>query len=273
MRSGEFAQLCSTTKNTLIHYDELGILRPTGRDANGYRRYTMLDFTRFNVVRALTQAGFSLAQVRDMLDTPSPARLAQLARDNAEALEQRIEELRRSMRLLAEIERQAASAEAAGPDPEIITLPARFVLATDRVDALTIDGNWDEVFLADAQLGRELASLGPEEAIAPYGMTATVDKTGAPRYDGLFYLLPHKPKVQAEKASSYTFETLPQGTYARLAYASPWSGVGEAYRKLRAFLADEGLAPGETYYEISQTRFLDTDSNHYRCTLEVKVES
>ena len=99
MKSGEFARLCGTTKNTLIHYDEIGLLHPAEKGTNRYRNYSVADFTRFSVIRAMTQAGFSLAQIKDMLDTPNPEKLASLAEENTHALKKRLAELKRSGRL------------------------------------------------------------------------------------------------------------------------------------------------------------------------------
>lgn len=36
LKCGEFAALCGTTKNTLIHYDRLGLLSPAYVTESGY---------------------------------------------------------------------------------------------------------------------------------------------------------------------------------------------------------------------------------------------
>ena len=38
--TGEFAKLCNTTKETLFHYDKIGILKPKFIKRNGYRYYS-----------------------------------------------------------------------------------------------------------------------------------------------------------------------------------------------------------------------------------------
>ncbi len=267
MRSGEFARLCGTTKNTLIHYDDIGLLHPAEKGANRYRNYSMADFARFSVIRAMTQAGFSLAQVRAMLDAPDPERLAALADENADALKQRMAELRRSERLLAEIGHQAAVAQEACLQPAVRFLPERVMLAVENVSGLTIDGDWEGVLAKDATVMEGLAKLGAEAAIAPYGVTASVDADALPSYQEFFYVLPKKPR----RAPFGTVRTLSAGEYACIGYAGPWKEVGSAYRQLAAFLKREGLQTEGPWYEVSQTRLLDTDEAHYRCTLSVAV--
>lgn len=44
LTSGEFAELCGTTKETLFHYDEIGILKPAWLGENRYRYYTPAQF-------------------------------------------------------------------------------------------------------------------------------------------------------------------------------------------------------------------------------------
>lgn len=63
---GEFAKLCGTTKDTLFHYEDIGLLKPR-RKANGYRQYTANDFFVFNVVQVLRMTGSNLEEIREHL--------------------------------------------------------------------------------------------------------------------------------------------------------------------------------------------------------------
>ena len=37
LKSGQFAKLCRTTKETLRHYERVGVLRPALQEENGYK--------------------------------------------------------------------------------------------------------------------------------------------------------------------------------------------------------------------------------------------
>ena len=39
LKTGEFASLCGVTKDTLFHYDDIGLLKPARVGENGYRLY------------------------------------------------------------------------------------------------------------------------------------------------------------------------------------------------------------------------------------------
>ena len=70
MKVGELARRTGLTIRTLHHYDEIGLLKPSGHTEAGYRLYTAGDVARLQQVLSLRQLGFSLEEVRDCLDRP-----------------------------------------------------------------------------------------------------------------------------------------------------------------------------------------------------------
>ena len=50
LSTGEFARLCHTTKETLYHYAELGLLRPCYVGANDYRYYDVQQYLIFDLI-------------------------------------------------------------------------------------------------------------------------------------------------------------------------------------------------------------------------------
>ena len=66
---GGFAQIGQVSARTLRHYDDLGLLRPERVDASsGYRYYDVSQLARLHRLLALRDLGFSLEQIRDMLE-------------------------------------------------------------------------------------------------------------------------------------------------------------------------------------------------------------
>ncbi|MGW4422726.1 MerR family transcriptional regulator [Streptosporangium sp. NPDC004631] len=66
---GDFAQLGRVSVRMLRHYDALGLLQPARVDpASGYRFYQASQLQRLNRVIALKDLGFTLQQVRSILD-------------------------------------------------------------------------------------------------------------------------------------------------------------------------------------------------------------
>jgi DNA-binding transcriptional MerR regulator len=66
---GEFASAGRVSQRMLRHYDALGLLRPAHVEAvTGYRMYEARQLSRLNRIVALKDLGFTLAQVRVILD-------------------------------------------------------------------------------------------------------------------------------------------------------------------------------------------------------------
>ncbi|GAA0690516.1 MerR family transcriptional regulator [Streptomyces malaysiensis subsp. malaysiensis] len=66
---GDFARHGRVSVRMLRHYDAIGLLRPAHVDpATGYRHYSAAQLSRLNRVIALKELGFTLQQVRDIVD-------------------------------------------------------------------------------------------------------------------------------------------------------------------------------------------------------------
>ena len=67
-RVGRLAAATGVTVRTLHHYEEVGVLVPSGRTEAGHRLYADADVRRLYRVMALRELGMSLAQIRAVLD-------------------------------------------------------------------------------------------------------------------------------------------------------------------------------------------------------------
>jgi DNA-binding transcriptional MerR regulator len=67
---GELARLAGVSVRTLHHYDEVGLLRPSGRSAAGYRVYGDGDLVRLQHILGYRELGFALDAIAGILDDP-----------------------------------------------------------------------------------------------------------------------------------------------------------------------------------------------------------
>jgi len=63
-----FAKLTRVTVRTLHYYDQIGLLRPSFERPHGYRVYTDADLLRLQQIVTLKFMGFSLTEIRRLLD-------------------------------------------------------------------------------------------------------------------------------------------------------------------------------------------------------------
>lgn len=66
--TGKFAQICNTTKNTLFHYDEIGLLKPSIIKENGYRYYSVDQIYTFDIINILKNCNCSLKEIKHTIE-------------------------------------------------------------------------------------------------------------------------------------------------------------------------------------------------------------
>jgi DNA-binding transcriptional MerR regulator len=102
------ARACGLSRSTLLYYDRLGLLRPTGRTASGYRYYTDADRALLDRVRRFREAGLTLKEIRAVLSSggkPGTRLLEKRLRETSE----NIVGLKNQQRLLTGMLRQVAA--------------------------------------------------------------------------------------------------------------------------------------------------------------------
>jgi MerR family copper efflux transcriptional regulator len=63
MHIGEVAGRTDLSLRSLRHWDEVGLLRPSGRTDGGFRLYTEADVEKIMVIRRMKPLGFTLDQM------------------------------------------------------------------------------------------------------------------------------------------------------------------------------------------------------------------
>ncbi|MGW9380539.1 MerR family transcriptional regulator [Streptomyces albidoflavus] len=187
---GDFARHGRVSVRMLRHYDATGLLRPAHVDpANGYRHYTASQLSRLNRIIALKELGFTLQQVRDIVDEKVDAG-----------------QLRGMLRLRrAELENAVATAN------------ARLVQVEARLRAIESEGHMPthDVVLKHvpavrvAELTATAASYEPEDVSPVIG----------PLYNELFRRL-EAAGVAATGPGIATYEDVPDGDGRVLVHAA-----------------------------------------------------
>jgi MerR family transcriptional regulator, thiopeptide resistance regulator len=90
---GQVAEMAGVTVRTLHHYDDVGLLTPSTRSSTGYRKYSSVDLDRLHQILMYRALGFSLEQIRILVDDGESDSTSHLRRQH-ELLLNRIEQLR-----------------------------------------------------------------------------------------------------------------------------------------------------------------------------------
>lgn len=73
MHIGVVADRTGLSLRTLRHYDEVGLVPPSERSEGGFRLYTDADVERILLIRRMKPLGFTLQQMREVLEAAEAA--------------------------------------------------------------------------------------------------------------------------------------------------------------------------------------------------------
>jgi DNA-binding transcriptional MerR regulator len=173
MLISDFARLGQVSVRMLRHYDALGLLVPDHVDpASGYRSYSPEQLHVLNRIVALKDLGFTLEQVRGLLDEPvGPDELRGMLRLRQAELE---EEARAVGTRLAAVEsrlRMIEQESTVSPDYVVKTSPAlRLVAQVRTIDPGAIGENLEEMFESVAAAGLREVDGALATPVATYDM-------------------------------------------------------------------------------------------------------
>jgi MerR family transcriptional regulator, mercuric resistance operon regulatory protein len=124
MRIGELARSVNVTVETIRYYQRIGLLGLPAKPYGGTRSYRFEDLQRLRFIRRAQQLGFSLEDIRELLELSSAdcARVEKLAAEKLNLVKAKLTQLRRIQSVLARTIGQCAGRKGNQPCPIIETL-------------------------------------------------------------------------------------------------------------------------------------------------------
>lgn len=104
--TGEFADLCGVKKQTLFHYDDIGLLKPEYRRKNNYRYYSVQQLEVFNVIDMLKEIGMSLAEIKTFLQFKTSKNAIELLSEKEKVVKMKIKKMQRTQKLIQNQKKQ-----------------------------------------------------------------------------------------------------------------------------------------------------------------------
>lgn len=96
------AESFGLSRSTLLYYDRLGLLCPSGRSAAGYRLYSKADAERLALICSYRNAGLALSTIQTLLDADESTE-ANVLRRRIRVLDREIETIRVKQKILLEM--------------------------------------------------------------------------------------------------------------------------------------------------------------------------
>ena len=99
---GQVAKKYSLSRSTLIYYDSIGVLTPSGRSESNYRLYSEDDLKKMDRIQLFRSTGLSLESIELLLQTQS-SELSSTLESRLFAINNEIEKLRDQQKVILKI--------------------------------------------------------------------------------------------------------------------------------------------------------------------------
>lgn len=93
----QFARLCNTTRDTLRHYYETGILLPRIDDNNGYHYYSASQISSFYFISTFRKAGCSLKEISNLIHDSSKENIRATANQKMLEMESELKKIQQKI--------------------------------------------------------------------------------------------------------------------------------------------------------------------------------
>jgi len=239
--TGEFAKLCNVKKQTLFHYDDIGIFSPEIKDSKGYRYYSYQQFDIFNVITSLKEINMPLKEIKVYLDNRTPSTLLELFKTKLIQVDYEIENLKRIRKLMEtkiDITEKACIIDYCNIsleflDEEHLILSNSIENKTHKEYLKIISEHMNYCNLNHLNSGHSIGAIISKENILK-----GVDEN----YSYLYTRLDTYNNVPAPF-------TKPKGLYCVAYHKGDYKTINNTYKKILKFLKDSNLNIGRYAYE------------------------
>jgi len=263
-RIGEFADLCGVKKDTLLHYDQIGILKPEKLEENGYRYYSVRQLYTFDIISALKRLGMSLKEIKSYMDERSPDAFLSLLLQQQKLLAQEQKHLETVNQLLRETISATQTAKHATPGSiHLEYAPEAYYVAVQAPDLARFD---EQQFLLRS---RSLLTWARKNGSLSLQVSDIVTQDSLEKnsfIEDYYYC-----RVRSENSADEVL-VKPSGTYAVLYHQGGYETLAGAYKILVSWVRDNGYTIGGDLYEEDLLHYMSTrNPADYIMKISVKI--
>lgn len=239
--TGEFAKLCNVKKQTLFHYDDIGIFSPEMVGDNGYRYYSYQQIEVFEIISMLKGLDMPLKEIKKYLDTRTPESLINLLHEKQTEVENKIKELewiKNYIKTKTDITKEGLQAET--EKVNYVEMQEEYLIATDYISM------HDDRSIA-AAITKHYNYCHDLGLYMIHSIGSTIRTSDMPTSE-LYYSYAHiYTKVPNKNHPNLYIK--PAGTYAVIYHKNGFNTAYESYKKLIDDLLEKGYKPGDYFYE------------------------
>jgi len=257
----DFAKYSRTTRDTLLHYDRIGILSPVSRGDNNYRYYSSTQLAVVNVIRTLQQLGMTLEEIKGLKDRRTPELCEEVFASQIEKIDGQIDEWVRARKLLLTLQKTIQSVSNVDESSiKIQFVPAEAIILGDLNDYSRGRSFFDTILSFYQSISEKYPALDLN-----YGVWGTFSEERIKRGDWIgadrFYF--YNPEGQDKR---------PAALYA-IGYMRGGYDQGDAlYERLIDYINENNFEIcGNAYEEYPLNEFCIVDPKNYLMRVMITV--
>lgn len=263
--TGEFAKLCHTTKETLFHYDKIGLLKPVKIKDNGYRYYLSQQYFQFDLIKVLQEAHLSLKEIHTFMKLRNNENFIVMLKEKNEELER---EKKRIERMQYRIQQSIKMTEYGLKT--IHNVP--FVEECEEEHLLTIQLPSYQMSDKDMMnyISRHFEYCRQHELVEELPLGAIICKEQILKkkyHENHFYV------VLDQKIDHNCYHFKEKGTYVTILHEGFYDTIGESFEKLLQFIQEHHYKIISDAYEYEIHNYFSVKStNQYLISISIRIK-
>lgn len=241
--TGEFAKLCGVKKQTLFHYDDIGILKPEILADNGYRYYSYLQLDTFSAIAMLKELDIPLSEIKKYLSSRTPETFLELLHQQSKIVDEKIAELQWLKTFI--------NGRISITEEGIHAVPGKIMMETTEKEYFIITeykGPHDERNLYTA-FSEHIAYCHQNQIYSPYSFGGMIRRdqdfsTGTYNYSHLYTQI--DPEDMLPSADIFI---APERTYLYAYSTNGYDNITDIFSELMQYAEKHDYKLGEYFYE------------------------
>lgn len=255
LTTSQFAKLCQTTRDTLRHYDDIGLLVPAKDPNNGYHYYSSSQLASYYFIDSLKQTGCSLEEIGYVMEMEEVDYLS-FMKTRLGVLEEQIRTLQNTLFSTKTTYRLLEHYQDVGKeDPEIFIMDNMSICYTpieDKNNAKSISGIGKD-FKKHALFMKNTFNAN----VYPSGASISLEdiKNRNYVYNNVVTLV----EMPADNINAFP---LPSNKVVSCFHSKGDTPISESYNKLYNFIVENKLKPLSDLISISLINLRDSKLRH-----------
>ena len=252
LTSGAFAALCGTTKETLRHYKDIGLLSPAHQGDNGYFYYDVEQFYDFYAIAIFRQTGTPLDEIRRCLQGQDAAQTLALLREQRGRLEAERRKLAHMDFVLSSALHNLEFGSVSDMVPQTAWFETEHLLAlpAEELEGLmTPAASEDEMLIAVLERCQALCGQYGVQTDFQLGAIHQPGEKGGPGAISHLYT-----RIREKTDFPYYMEK-PAGHYLYLCCRGRWD-ISEGYAVLKSYILEHDLDIKGNFYACDLAGFI-----------------